>query len=78
MQHIPAHVPPDAAAKASLIAAAVIATGHPRAKTHWPLVVPGMPAGNLMAQHDDVIVQKLTEMLMLIVASYLVHVWFYI
>ena len=39
------HVPPETAAKATLIAAAVIATGHPRAKTHWPLVVPGMPAG---------------------------------
>ena len=39
------HVPPEAAAKATLIAAAVIATGHPRAKTHWPLVVPGLPAG---------------------------------
>jgi hypothetical protein len=39
------HVPPETAARATLIAAAVIATGHPRAKTHWPLVVPGMPAG---------------------------------
>ncbi len=44
-------MPPETAAKASLIAAAVMSTAnHPKAKHHWPLVVAGMPAGKIMVK----------------------------
>ena len=33
-------VPAETAAKATLIAAAVMATSNPKSKSHWPLLVP--------------------------------------
>lgn len=38
-------LPPETAAKASLLAAAMIANAAPKSKSNWPLVIAGMPGG---------------------------------